>query len=66
MPKEAIENNIFKGFAVPADSYVSLAIDYWHNPDLPQYEFSIEAARAVLEEAGYTWDSEGRLLAPAE
>ena len=66
IPKEAIVQNIFKGFAEPADSYVSLAIDYWHNPDLPQYEFSLERAREVLSEAGYTWDEEGRLHLPAE
>lgn len=65
MPKESIVRNIFKDFAVPADSYVSLAIDYWHNPDLPQYEFTIEGARALLEEAGFTWDDSGRLLYPA-
>jgi peptide/nickel transport system substrate-binding protein len=66
VPKEVIINNIFKGFAEPADSYVSMAIDYWHNPDLPQYEFDLDQARAVLEEAGYTWDAEGQLLLPAE
>lgn len=66
VPKEAIIQNIFKGFAEPADSYVSMAIDYWHNPDLPQYEFDLEQARAVLAEAGYSWDDEGRLLKPSE
>lgn len=66
VPKDVIINNIFKGFAEPADSYVSMAIDYWHNPDLPQYEFSLEQARAVLEEAGYTWNAEGQLLLPAQ
>lgn len=66
VPKEAIIQNIFKGFAEPADSYVSMAIDYWHNPDLPQYAFDLEQARAVLAEAGYSWDDEGRLLKPSE
>lgn len=66
MPKESIVQNIFKGFAVPADSYVSLAIDYWHNPNLPQYEFSIDQARAILTEAGFTWDADGNLLYPPE
>jgi peptide/nickel transport system substrate-binding protein len=65
VPKESVIQNIFKGFGVPADSYVSLAIDYWHNPELPQYEFSIDAAREVLTEAGYTWDAEGNMLMPA-
>jgi peptide/nickel transport system substrate-binding protein len=66
VPKDAIIQNIFKGFAEPADSYVSLAIDYWHNPDLPQYEFNIEQARNILAEAGYTWSPEGMLLAPTQ
>lgn len=64
-PREAIVQNIFKGFAVPADSYVSLAIDYWHNPELPQYAYDIETARQILLDAGYTYDADGRLLLPA-
>lgn len=66
LPRDVIITNIFKGFAVPADSYVSAAIAYWHNPNLPQYEYNIEAARQLLADAGYTWDSNGRLLYPAE
>ncbi|MDQ7027079.1 MAG: ABC transporter substrate-binding protein [Anaerolineae bacterium] len=65
IPSQSIINNILKGFAVPADSYVSTPIEFWHNPDLPTYEFSIDLAREVLAEAGYTWDDEGRLLYPA-
>lgn len=66
MPKDAVVKNIFKGYAVPADSHVSLAIDYWHNPDLPQYEFDLEQARQLLLDAGYSYDADGRLLLPAE
>ena len=65
-PKESIIKNIFKDFAVPADSHVSLAIDYWHNPDLPQYEFDLEKARQILIDAGYSYDADGMLLMPAE
>lgn len=65
VPTDTIINNIFKGFGVPADSYVSTPIEFWHNPDLPSYEYSIEQARAILEEAGYTWDEDGNLLYPA-
>jgi peptide/nickel transport system substrate-binding protein len=65
MPKESIVQNIFKGFGVPADSYVSAAIEFWHNPELPQYEFSIDAARQLLTDAGFTWDDAGMLLYPA-
>lgn len=35
------------------------------NPDTVSYPYDPEAARAVLEEAGYTWDDEGRLHYPA-
>jgi len=66
VPTQSIIDNIYKGFAIPADSYVSTPIEFWHNPELPTYEYSIEQARAVLEEAGYTWDAEGRLLYPAD
>lgn len=65
VPKESIINNIYKGFGVPADSYVSRAIDFWHDPDLPQYAFSLDTARQVLEEAGFTWDANGMLHYPA-
>ncbi|MEL7234521.1 MAG: ABC transporter substrate-binding protein, partial [Chloroflexota bacterium] len=66
MPRQAVVDNIFKGFAVPADSYVSLAIDYWHNPELPQYEYDLEQARQILMDAGYTYADDGTLLLPAE
>ena len=65
-PRAPIINNIYKGFAVAADSYVSTPIEFWHNPELTSYEFSIDAARQVLADAGYTWDNEGRLQYPAE
>lgn len=66
MPKESIVQNIYKGFAVPADSYVSRAIEYWHDPNLPQYAFSIDTARSVLTDAGFTWDAEGMLHYPPQ
>lgn len=66
MPRQGVVDNIFKGFAVPADSYVSKAIDYWHNPELPQYEYDMEQARQILLDAGYTYADDGTLLLPAE
>ena len=64
VPKESIVNNIYKGFAVTADSYVSTPIEFWHNPNLPDYEFDVDMGRQVLAEAGYTWNDEGRLQYP--
>ena len=36
---------------------------FWHNPNL-KVEFSIDKARKILKDAGYTWDSDGRLCFP--
>jgi peptide/nickel transport system substrate-binding protein len=55
----------YKGYGVPADSFVSKALEYWHAPNLPQYDYNIAAAKDQLKKAGYEWDSQGRLLYPA-
>lgn len=36
------------------------------NSDVPQLEPDIEEARQILEDAGYTWDDDGRLRYPEE
>lgn len=63
--KDQIQTNIYKSFASIADSHVSKALEFWHAEGLPDYATSeIDAARAILEEAGYGWDEEGFLLYP--
>jgi peptide/nickel transport system substrate-binding protein len=63
--KDQIQQNIYKGFATIADSHVSKALEFWHAPDLPQYETAdIEAAKKILSDAGYSWDADGFLLYP--
>lgn len=64
VPKQAIIRNIFKGFAVPATSFVSRALPFWYNPRVPTYQYSVAKARSVLRAAGYSWDGQGRLIAP--
>ena len=55
----------WQGFATPAaEGPVPTALGQWHNSDIEPIEFDIEAARAILEEAGYGWDSNGRLHSP--
>lgn len=56
----------WQGFGIVAgEGNVPTPLARWHNPDLPVVEFDVEAARAILEEAGYGWDGSGRLHAPA-
>lgn len=63
---DQIVKNIYKGFATIADSHVSKALEFWHNPNLKSYgESDIDTATQILIDAGYEWDSEGFLLYPA-
>ncbi|MPZ52625.1 MAG: hypothetical protein GEU79_07815 [Acidimicrobiia bacterium] len=54
------------GFAERAEEGpIPPIMELWHNPDLEPIEYDIEAARQVLEEAGYTWNDQGELLSPS-
>ncbi len=44
---------------------INAANEFWHNPEVPIYDtYDPEHAREILEEAGFTWDSQGRLRLP--
>lgn len=64
IPRERIVNDFYEGFAVEATSPIGPMNKFWYNPDVPKYEFSIERARQILKEAGYAWDSQGKLYYP--
>lgn len=59
-------NAVWEGAGrVPASNTFLVEGSPWHNPDLPPTpEFDLDKARAILEEAGYGWDSDGRLTYP--
>jgi peptide/nickel transport system substrate-binding protein len=63
--KKAIRSVVYKGYAEVADSFVSPALEFWYNPELPKWDYNIKAARDLLAKAGFEWDREGRLLYPA-
>ncbi|MDW7676382.1 MAG: ABC transporter substrate-binding protein [Bacillota bacterium] len=43
------------------------ANEFWHNPEVPIYDtYDPVRAREILAEAGFTWDSEGRLRMPVQ
>ena len=66
LDRELIAALVWKGFAVPSDGVISPALEYWDNPDVNYPEAGIMEARNILEQAGYEWDNQGRLLYPAE
>ncbi len=53
LDREAVSERLFAGRQPVAHSSVS-PLDWVHNPDSPTYEYDPEAAKALLDEAG--WD----------
>lgn len=44
---------------------INAANEFWHNPDVPIYNtYDPDKAREILADAGFTWDSRGRLRMP--
>ncbi len=64
--RKRIVATLSDGAATPGnDAYISPKLS-WSNKSLPIPEFSLEKARALLAEAGYTWDSDGRIRYPSK
>ena len=53
----------YKGFGVPANSPVSVALPYWNNPEVDNPETGLELAQQILKDAGYTVEN-GKLHYP--
>lgn len=64
IPYERIVDEIYAGKAVLTATPITPVNAFWHNADLPKPKFDPAKAREILEEAGFTWDSEGRLHFP--
>lgn len=44
---------------------INAANEFWHNPEVPIYDtYDPEKARQILVDAGFTWDSQGRMRMP--
>jgi peptide/nickel transport system substrate-binding protein len=54
------------GYGKIAGAVIAPANEFGSNPDIKPYPFDMEKARAILKEAGYQWDKEGRLCYPAD
>jgi peptide/nickel transport system substrate-binding protein len=52
---------VFSGRATPAAGPVSPANSFWRDPRLPESRYDPVGARALLAEAGFAWDAEGRM-----
>ena len=56
--KEAISEGIYGGLQEPADAYFSTKVDYTDTGIAP-YEYDVEKANQLLEEAGWTYENGG-------
>ncbi len=59
--REGIVKGVYFGRAEPQRSIISQGNPKWFNPDIPQYSYDPEKARALLKEAGFHWATDGRL-----
>lgn len=55
----AVDRNLivgaaFRGFAVPSNSVVSPALEFWHNEATDEMTTGTDAAKAILDAAGYS------------
>jgi peptide/nickel transport system substrate-binding protein len=62
--RTGIARGVYFGRAAPLDSIISPANPKWHNPDVRKYRYDPEKARALLREAGFTWNDAGELFGP--
>jgi peptide/nickel transport system substrate-binding protein len=64
VPKKRIAEEFHEGFAVEAHSMIGPMNTYWHNPNVEKFDLDMEKARKALKDAGYEWDSAGKLYYP--
>ncbi|MCA9414878.1 MAG: ABC transporter substrate-binding protein [Candidatus Omnitrophica bacterium] len=51
--RPAIIRNVYRGRAEPIYGPLSPAMGKWYNPDIPKFEYDLEAAKGLLEEIEY-------------
>lgn len=64
VPRKAIVEEVLGGDATAVASSIVPANAYWFNEAIKLPEYDLDKARAILKEAGFTWDAEGRLHYP--
>jgi peptide/nickel transport system substrate-binding protein len=62
--RDLLVNAVWKGFAVPGDSVISPALEFWRADQLDYPTGGTENAKQILQDAGYQWDKDGKLLYP--
>jgi len=58
VPKTEYVEFIRDGMGTVTHSTISEHNEFWHNPDVEQFDLDLDAARQELEEGGYGWDGD--------
>jgi len=66
VPKDKFVKVVLEGYGAAAYNVVAPENSYWHNPDTEKLGNNPKMAREILTEAGYSWDSKGKLHYPAK
>ncbi len=59
--RERIVNVLLDGRGEVGSSVIAPVNAFWHNPFTERFEYDLDAAKADLEAAGYSWSSDGKL-----
>jgi peptide/nickel transport system substrate-binding protein len=64
--RQGLLNTVFGGAGTVANNtLISPAFKQWNNAAIEVPKFDIQLARKVLADAGYSWDTDGRLRFPS-
>ena len=65
IPSIQIVRDIFSGYSEPVNTYLPPVSPY-HETDVTTWEHDPRGARVLLEEEGWRWSPDGRLIPPGE
>jgi peptide/nickel transport system substrate-binding protein len=66
IPYGNIVKDVLQGQADAGAGFVAPANKFWHNPNLPLKKFDMERAKRILQDAGFEWDSQGKIYWPRD
>jgi peptide/nickel transport system substrate-binding protein len=61
---DTIVAGVLHNEGVPGAGIIAPANETWHNDAVEFPQFDVDAAKQTLEDAGYSWDGSGKLVAP--
>ena len=64
MPRQTMRDLVLLGYAEPGAAVIAPANAFWHNPAIKPPGEDVRKARDLLAKAGYSWNSQGKLLYP--